>query len=87
MPIYEYKCAKCGKIEDKFNPMAEHKNGPICCDEQMKQHFSSYYVIGDIEPYVDENIGDGHTVVKSRKHREKLMKEHGVYEKVGKGWI
>lgn len=87
MPVYEYQCEKCGKRQDKINRIEDHKNGPECCGAVMRQHFGSYHVIGDIQPYVDENIGDRPIVVKSRKHREKLMKQFGSYEKVGKGWV
>jgi putative FmdB family regulatory protein len=87
MPIYEYKCKKCGSTKDKFNRMVDHKKGPRCCGKVMGQHYGNYYVVGDIQPYLEENIGDKPVVVKSKKHREQLMKENGVYEKVGKNWI
>ena len=59
---------------------------PLCCEKEMKQRLGNYYVIGDIEPYLDENIGQEPTWVKSKQHRKKLMKEFGVEEKYGKGW-
>ena len=87
MPVYEYQCTKCGKKKDKFNRIDDHKKGPKSCKKVMRQFFGNYHVIGDLEPYVDENIGESPVVVKSRKHREQLMRQFGSYEKVGKGWI
>ncbi len=87
MPIYEYKCPECGQIHEKFNKMANHKNGPNCCGKPTKQYYGSYYVVGDFEPYLDENLGPKPVYVKSKQHRKELMKQNGLDEKFGKGWI
>lgn len=87
MPIYEYRCPTCGKLAEQFNCMDNHKNGPICCGEVMRQKLGSYYVHGDFQPYVDHNMADKPVVVKSKQHRKQLMKEHNVTESVGKGWV
>lgn len=87
MPVYAYKCAQCGRQEDKFNKMADHKNGPECCGKVMRQHFESIKVIPDFEPYVDYNISDKPVLVKSKQHRKELMKRNGVSEAYGKGWF
>ena len=36
------------------------------------------YIIPDIEPYVDENVGQRPVWVKSRQHRTQLLKERGL---------
>lgn len=89
MPLYQYKCPECGAIEDKFNCIDNHKNGPICCGKPMHQWFGSINIISDFQPYIDEHISkDGKPVlVQSKQHRKKLMKENDVYEAYGKGWI
>lgn len=87
MPTYEYKCPHCSKIEEKFNCMDNHSDGPVCCGETMRQHYGSYHVVPDLKPYVDENIGDKPVLVKSKQHREQLMKENNVTELYGKGWV
>lgn len=86
-PMYSYKCPKCQKTEDKFNKMADHKNGPECCGEIMRQHFTRQYVHGDFAPYWDENLGEKPVYVESKQHRKKLMKDLGLSEKYGKGWV
>ena len=86
MPLYEYECKTCGKHEDAFRKISEHKNGPKCCGEIMSQVLGKHYVIPDLDPYWDENLGKEPLYVKSKQHRKKLMKEHGVSELYGKGW-
>lgn len=87
MPVYEYVCKTCGKKAEKFNRVADHKNGPICCDVVMRQILSVPFIHGDFQPYVDHNLTEKPIVVKSKQHRKALMKEHNVTEKIGKGWI
>ena len=36
------------------------------------------YIIGDIEPYLDENLEQNPIPVKSRQHRTQLLKEKGL---------
>lgn len=85
--IYECRCELCLKTEDIVRSVADRdKDLPICCGKVMKRVISRYNVVGDLDPYLDENLGDKPVWVKSKKHRERLMKEHGVYEKFGKGW-
>ena len=87
MPLYSYKCKQCGKIKDKHNRIDDHKNGPECCGEIMRQVLGLNFVHGDFQPYVDHNLGPQPVVVKSKQHRRQLMKQHNVDEKIGKGWV
>lgn len=87
MPIYVYKCSKCGQIHEDFRKMEDRKEGPECCGEKTRQHYGNYHVIGDIKPYLDENISDKPVWVKSRQHREQLIKENKVVELYGKNWV
>jgi len=36
------------------------------------------YIIPDIEPYLDENMGQEPVYVKSRRHKMQLLKERGL---------
>lgn len=85
MPFYSYECPDCGGIEDAYRKMEDRNNAPDCelCKVNMRKIISAYSAHGDLEPYFDENLETG---IKSKKHREKVMKEQGVAEKVGKGW-
>ena len=86
MPVYDYQCKKCQKIEEKYNSINDRSNGPVCCGEVMKKYIGNYNIVPDIEPYVDYHIGDKPVFVRSKKHRRKLMDEYGVFENYGKGW-
>ena len=37
MPLYSYKCRKCDSVYKEVKPMADHKNGPFCCEEKTFQ--------------------------------------------------
>lgn len=65
--------------------LADYK-APECCSQPMKQVIGNYHVVGDLEPYMDENLSDQPVYVRSKKHRRQLMKEAGVVEKFGKNW-
>lgn len=86
MPIYEYQCLKCLKVQDAYRKVAERENSPECCGQKTKKIISNYNVHPDFEPYIDHNLTDKPQWVKSKQHRKKLMQEHGVTEGYGKGW-
>lgn len=82
--LYTYECS-CGETRDEFRSVAARNDPLTCrCGKQMVKWLGGHRVIGDIKPYYDENL---QAYVKSRQHRKQLMKEQGVSEKVGKGWI
>jgi putative FmdB family regulatory protein len=86
MPIYTYRCADCAEVTDAYRSVAERDNCPPCevCGGKTKKIIAPYRVHSDMEPYYDWNLD---TYVKSRKHRKKVMREKGVEEKFGKGWM
>lgn len=87
MPIYTCECS-CGNQQDYYSSVDERTQTPPCekCGSETKKVISSYSVIGDMEPYLDEHITAEPIWVKSRKHRKRLLQEHGLSEKFGKGW-
>lgn len=85
MPLYDFKCLKCGSEKEILMKMVEYKR-PLCCEQEMQRVFN-HMVVPDVEPYFDQNISHNGEYVKSKKHRQQLMKKHGVSEKFGKGWI
>lgn len=86
MPIYDYRCNHCGREDkDVFAKMDEVEISCKTCGKMSDRLISvSYRVIPDLEPYFDVNL-DSH--IKSRRHRESVMKDKGVSEKFGKGWF
>lgn len=59
---------------------------PLCCEQEMQQVYS-HSVVPDLEPYVDENLSEQPVYVKSKKHKQELMRKAGVAERFGKGWF
>lgn len=85
MPLYDLKC-DCGNEEkDAWCGINEY---PPCikCGQPLKRVLGQHRVVPDLEPYLDHNLSDKPVFVKSKQHRRQLMREHGVTEKVGKGW-
>jgi len=84
MPLYTYECQRCEMTRDEFRSIAA-RNEPLACEcgAPMKKIIGVHSVVGDVQPYYDDNL---ESYVKSKQHRRALMKERGVYEKFGKGW-
>jgi putative FmdB family regulatory protein len=85
MPLFEYECSDCHAHKDEFRTVAERNNPPACeCGAMMKKIISGYRVVGDLEPYYDDNL---EAFVKSKQHRREVMREKGVSEKFGTNWM
>lgn len=84
MPLYAYLCDSCNEMRDELRKV-DDRNKPVICDcgAKMKILIGGHNVQPDIQPYYDDNL---EAPIKSRKHREQMMREKGVYEKFGKGW-
>lgn len=83
-PIYEYRCRDCGEVTTAFRRVDNRNSAPECeCGGATRKILSLGRVVGDFEPYYDDNL---ETHIRSKKHRKKVMKEKGVDEIYGKGW-
>ncbi len=89
MPAYDYECPACGEIAERILPIDLRLDSQMCqkCGQRMNKLVTTRYnVVGDLDPYLDENLAEEPVYVKSKQHRQALMQEHGVTEKYGKGW-
>ena len=86
MPLYEYRCNDCGGLTEAFRSIAERDNCPPCehCGGDTFKIISAQRVHSDFAPYYDDNL---ETHITSKQHRKKVMKEQGVTEAYGKGWM
>lgn len=86
MPLYEYQCPTCSGLETAFRKVDERNDGPMCpvCNVKTVKIISGYSVVPDVQPYYDDNL---QTHIKSKQHRKKVMRDQGVSEKFGKGWM
>lgn len=87
-PLYDYRCrdGACKKLTTAVRKIAERDNAPACkhCGANTRKIISLSRAHPDMTPYFDDNL---QTYIKGRQHREKVMKEKGVSEAYGKGWI
>lgn len=88
MPTYTARCLTCSHEQDYYASVADCFKTPSCerCGEPMQKIISASHVIPDVEPYLDEHLTDKPVFVKSKQHRQALMRQYGVQEKFGKGW-
>ena len=86
MPAYDCECQMCHTRQEIVRTIAERDNTPECCGLPMRRLVTiNFHVHGDLEPYLDENLGHDPVWVKSKKHREQLCKERGLIIKSPKG--
>lgn len=79
MILYEYQCVDCDKITDALRAIDDRNNCPKCaCGGETKKIISKQRVHGDFVPYLDQNIGNEPTWIKSKQHRKEVMKKNGV---------
>ena len=89
MPLYDFRCdsKKCGKVVESYAKMDETTKKCDCGAQMTRLITTRFTPISDLEPYLDPHIGKEPRWIKSRQHREKVMREEGVYEASGKGWV
>lgn len=80
MPVYDYKCDTCHKVEEHFMTFDEDDN--VNCDScglKMKRAVTLWANTpsrwGDSHGYYDRGLG---TYVKSFVHRDQIMKERNL---------
>jgi len=85
MPLYSYRCEKCSLMTDAFRAIDNRNRTPKCehYGGKTNKTISLCRVHPDFEPYYDDNL-ESH--IKSKQHRQKVMKDRGVTEAYGKGW-
>jgi len=84
--LYEYRCLLCQEVTEKVRSVADRNNRVECikCGGETRKIISLSKVHPDFEPYFDDNL---ETQIQSKQHRKKVMKEKGVTESYGKGWM
>lgn len=78
MPIYLYECPRCGEVDNVWANVSEDRKVHEECGATMTRLISAPAVRGDLEPYLETNMGHEPVYVKSRRHRERLCKDRGL---------
>ena len=84
MPLYDYECRKCGRVEEHYASMSQ-ESMRCECGGNMRRLIARSYVNPDIEIVTDDIDGQMRRIT-SRRQLNKLMAENEVYDKHGKGW-
>ncbi len=86
MPLYDFKCDRCGNTEEYFAGYEERVLPCKCGGQMIRQISHSYGIVMGVPAagYYDENLG---TYINSNRHKRQVMQEQGVSEKFGKGWV
>ena len=76
MPLYEYKCDKCGKVHEKFQSMKD-AHVSFCCGDKAQRifrptAFTDVYT-GRYEPALRQYVG-------TKTQRRRLMREKNLIE-------
>jgi len=56
----------------------DKKQGKVVEMKEKRDPEPKIHIIPDIEPYLDENMGDKPIVVRSRRHKNQLLRERGL---------
>jgi putative FmdB family regulatory protein len=76
MPLYDYKCATCGRGKAIFLKLAELNNVQECpnCSFPMNRLISAPAVLGDYPPYTCPITGK---LIEGRRAHQENLKRHG----------
>lgn len=85
MPLYDFKCAKCGRIEEHWAKMDEKMHMCDCGHESDRLITSRIYLQTDYasRDFVTADITGSEVRITSRKQLRNLCKENGVTPKEG----
>ena len=86
MPLYDFQCDSCDKVQEHFAKMDETTRECICGGLMQRKISTNYFVHGEVDFVTDHITGDPVRIT-SRKQMDRLCKEHGVTPKFGKGWV
>ncbi len=83
MPLYSYKCSKCGELTDSYNMISTRHKAPVCgCGGDTSLSIQPVQIApvlggGDFQGYMCP-VTD--TFITSRRKRKYVMDEHNLIE-------
>jgi len=86
MPLYDMKCQKCGKEEERIARIDEDSLPCTSCGGNAKRQLHGRFGISmgvGAYGYFDENLG---CYIGTNAEKKRVMAEQGVSEGYGKGW-
>jgi len=88
MPLYEYKCTKCGDTQEVFRSVSEMNNGPECaCGTKTEKQLSRRVATRFIGPgfYCNDDRANKEAHVVSEALAEGPLSDGEMEEGVGQG--
>lgn len=86
MPLYDLRCAECGREDERVIPLAEFDRAIPCgCGSAMRRVIRPLQIMADIQPYqaMGKDVATGNAPwITSRAHHREYLKRNG-YEEVG----
>ena len=86
MPLYDYRCRKCGEVNNVWAKM-EDTTLRHSCGYNMRRLISASMIHPPFHEYVEENMGHDPVTISSRTQRDRLEKERGLYGKTNNRWV
>lgn len=85
MPLYDVKCKRCGKVEERIAKVDEAVLCRECGGITHRLMPSSHVINMGVGPYgyYDDNLGK---YIHTNRQRREEMARQGVSEAYGKGW-
>jgi putative FmdB family regulatory protein len=83
MPMYDFKCEKCGTTFEEYSQWDKQEEVRCKCGAQPKRLYTMRNGFDHFTPYFLENVGDGHKPVwiNSRSERKRVFKEYNIEQK------
>ena len=78
MPIYDYRCPRCGEQNDIWASMDEDIR-PCHCGEMMVRLISRPNIAPDWGPYTEYNMGHEPVHIESRQHYYQELAKRGLH--------
>ena len=70
MPLYQYQCPKCSKVQSEFRSIDERDNGPRCCGVKADRLFQGCNLMPFRFPYVHQTLAEKPILIESRKQEK-----------------
>ena len=82
MPIYVYRCEKCGREVEEFRKIKERDEVRLCiCGGPIRAIMAFSVKSGPGYPFIDNYMDHKPVVIESLSHYRKELKKRGLQEK------
>jgi len=80
MPIYDFNCPQCGKVDDVYSKMDEREKVHSCGSTMTRLLSMQVNCNPDLQPYLDDNLGENPVYIRSRRHQRDELKRRGLVQ-------